>query len=229
MTEKQKNWAKSHKNEFANKIINESGAIPDGNPTAIFMAGLPGAGKTEFSKALVYILDGKVIRLDMDEIASQIEGYDPRKADLFRGAATEILNRTFDLVLKKRIDFIMDGTFGSKNAEQNVQRTIDRGYKAKIIYVYQDPKLAWNFTKEREKTEHRAIDEEGFIETYFNTIKNLKTILNKFNSDKITVDIIVKNEYNKINKWIEKTNIEEIDKMINNNYNKETLRSYIND
>lgn len=229
MTEEWKNWVKLHKTEFANRLINESGATPDGNPTAIFMAGLPGAGKTEFSKALVYILEGKVVRLDMDEIASQIEGYNPRRADSFRSAATELLNRAFDFVLNRRLDFIMDGTFGSKNAKQNIQRTIDHGYKAKIIYVYQDPKLAWNFTKEREKTEHRAINEEGFVETYFRTIDNLKTILSKFSNNIITVDIIVKNEYNKISDLIERANIEEIDKLVNNNYNKETLRSYIND
>ena len=66
-------WIKSHKQKFATNLILKSGAIPDENPTAIFMAGLPGAGKTEFSKALIDLLDSKVIRLDMDEIASHIK------------------------------------------------------------------------------------------------------------------------------------------------------------
>lgn len=219
----QKNWVKLHKIELANSIITKSGAIPDGNPTAIFMAGLPGAGKTEFSKALLYLLDSKAVRLDMDEIASQIKGYKPEKADLFRGGASELLSKTLDLTLHKKLDFIMDGTFSSKNAIKNVQRALDHGYKVKIVYIYQDPKLAWDFTEKREQIEHRAINKEGFIDAYFNTITNLKNIPNA-----IALDIIIKDKYNKINKWIIGIDSKEIDKIITIHYNKNTLRSYLN-
>ena len=225
----QRNWIKLHKNEFAKNLITQSGAVPDGNPMAIFMAGLPGAGKTEFSKNLIDVLNSKAIRLDMDEIASRIEGYTPEKADLYRAGASELLNRVFDIVLRKRLDFIMDGTFSSRSAINNVHRALRHGYGVKIIYVHQNPKLAWNFTREREKVEHRAIDEKGFIDAYFNTIKNIKDIIDKSNDKKITLDIIVKDRYNKNTEWKSETSFGEIDKIIDNKYTKDTLKDYIDD
>ncbi|MBQ6394043.1 zeta toxin family protein [Candidatus Saccharibacteria bacterium] len=225
----QKTWIKSHKNEFAKNLIAQSGATPDGNPMAIFMAGLPGAGKTEFSKSLVDVLSSKAVRLDMDEIAVQIEGYTPEKANLFRAGASELLNRAFDIILRKGLDFIMDGTFSSTSARSNVKRALSRSYGVKIIYVYQDPKLAWSFTKEREKVEHRAIDEKGFIDAYFNTIKNIKNIIDEFSDEKITLDIIVKDRYNESIEWESEIGFEEIDKTLDNHYSKETLKDYIDD
>lgn len=223
----QRTWVKTHKKSFANELITKSGATPDGNPTAIFMAGLPGAGKTEFSKNLLGIFNYKVVRLDMDEIATHIKGYKPEKADLFRSGATELLNKTFDLVIKQQLDFIMDGTFGSKNAKLNISRSLKSGYLIKILYIYQDPKLAWHFTKEREKIEHRAISKDGFIETYFNTIENIKTILQDYDGEKLTLDIVTKNSYNKISKWYHDVKLSEIDNLINNCYNKENLKEHI--
>ena len=38
------------------------------------MAGLPGAGKTEFTKELLKDIADKPLRIDMDEIACLIEG-----------------------------------------------------------------------------------------------------------------------------------------------------------
>ena len=223
----QKTWVKTHKKSFANDIIARSGAVPDGNPTAIFMAGLPGAGKTEFSKQLLKIYDYKAVRLDMDEIATQIEGYRPEQADLFRGGASELLNKTFDLVIRRQLDFIMDGTFSSKNAKNNVSRALGHGYTIKIVYIYQDPKLAWIFTKEREKSERRAIDKNGFINSYFNTIENVKTILQDQKGQKLTLDIVTKNAYNKIHNWFQNVSYSEIDKLVNNCYNRDTLQEYI--
>lgn len=221
----QKLWIKAHKKDFANSLISESGAIPDGHPTAIFMAGLPGAGKTEFTKNLMSILEHKIVRLDMDEIATKIKGYKPEIADLFRSGASELLNKTYDIVLKNQLDFIMDGTFSSKYAKNNINRAIKHGYSVKVIYVLQDPKLAWFFTKEREKIEHRAINQEGFIDTYFKTIENIKDIF--LSNNDIILDIIKKDSYNKIKEWISNIQYEEIDKYINNCYTNKTLKEYL--
>ena len=122
------------------------------------MAGLPGAGKTEFSKNLIKLVDGaKAVRIDMDEIATQIKGYHPEIADEFRGQASKLMNGLYDKVLKEKLEFIMDGTFGSKSSIKNVERAINHGYTVKVIYIIQDPKLAWKFTLAREKVEHRSI------------------------------------------------------------------------
>ena len=128
-----------------------------------FMAGLPGSGKTEFTKSLIKNLNVKILRLDMDEIAAQIETYTPQKADKFRASASMLLSRTFDMVVDKGYDFIMDGTFGSAAVLQDLERAIRNGYTIKIVYIYQNPKIAWEYTVAREKVEHRAIDFENFV------------------------------------------------------------------
>ena len=229
----QKEWIRKHKREFINSLITKSGATPDGNPSAIFMAGLPGAGKTEFSKNLISNLRLNVVRLDMDEIAANIEGYKPEIADRYREGASSLLNGAFDIVIKRGLDFIMDGTFSSKYAQRNVCRAINHGYSVKIIYIYQDPKLAWHFTLEREKVEHRLIDLDGFVESYFNTIRNIYDVLNTTLTAKIALDIILKDGYNKSREI--KSNVSanvsanDIDKIINNCYdNKTRLRNYLN-
>ena len=224
--DKQSEWVKANKNRFAKDFIAKSGTIPDERSTAIFMAGLPGAGKTEISKQLSIIIKRKFIRLDMDEIATQIPGYKAEKADEFRGGASELLNKIYDMIMSKGLDFIMDGTFGSKNSIPNIKRAISHGYMIKIFYVVQDPKKAWHFTKEREKIEHRAIDLDGFVGSYFNTIENLKEVL-KNKHDNITLDIIKKDSYNRIKEWYGNVNIDDIDKNLKRYYNKESLRSYI--
>ena len=218
------------KKVFVEEFIKKSGANPVPNPSAIFMAGLPGAGKTEFSKNLVEIVGGaKAVRIDMDEIASQIKDYTPEKANEFREPATRLLNGILDRVLREKMEFVLDGTFGSRNAIKNIERAINHGYSAKIVYIVQDPRRAWDFTIAREKVEHRSITQDGFIDTYFNIIKNItemSPLLKKY--DKITLDIVWKNEKNLIESWSH--NVKEgIDKLLETSYNNKTLKEYIND
>lgn len=229
MVSQQKEWVKTHKKDFVDGIISESGVVADGVPSAIFMAGLPGSGKTEFTKNLIDASALKVIRLDMDEIATKIEGYRPEKADEYREAASELLNRLFDVTIKKKLDFIMDGTFSSNYALQNVERALRRGYNIKIIYIIQDPQIAWRFTLAREKVEHRAIDKNGFINSYFSIIENIKEAMNKHkNYDKIVLDIVVKDGNNNVGDRIKDVRADGIDNFINTYYNKKTLEEYIN-
>ena len=199
MTNDPMQWVKVNKKSFAENLIKESGVVSDNVHSAIFMAGLPGSGKTEFTKNLIEGSDLKVVRLDMDEIAASIDGYRPEIADGYRGAASELLNRAFDLVLKKKLDFIMDGTFSSDYAIKNIERTLNYGYHIKIIYVFQDPKRAWDFTRAREKIEHRAISIDGFIDSYFRIPKNINEVFEKYKGcGRISLDIIIKDENNKV-------------------------------
>lgn len=220
-------WIKTHKKKFANDFIKNSKAIPSNVPTAFFMAGLPGAGKTEFSKNFLETSKRQAVRIDMDEIATKIQGYRPEQADRFRAGASTLLNKIFDLTVKNGLDFIMDGTFSSKSAIPNINRTIEHGYKIKIIYIHQDPKLAWDFTLQREKIEHRAINETGFIESYSKIISNIKSVIDRAPVEKLTIDIIIKDSYNRIKEWQTNVDFNSIDKIAKKYYNKTTLKEYL--
>lgn len=215
-------WTKKNKKEFILDMVEKAGVEPDVEPGAFFMAGLPGAGKTEISRGIIRDFKVPMLRIDMDEIAEKLPGYKPENADLFRKPATLLLSEVFSYAIHHNIDFLMDGTLGSSKAGENIERCLKRGYSVQIIYAYQKPKLAWEFTKAREKVEHRAIKFEGFVEAYYKTINNIKYISEKYGG-KIVIDIAVKDEKNQVGEWLRGVPADKIDKILMVEYNKDKL------
>ena len=215
-----------HKSELLKALLQESGAEPESEPAAFFMAGLPGSGKTEISKNLIKDSGVNLFRIDMDEIAERLPGYTPEKADEFRKPATSILSNCFSYALHHNISFLLDGTFGSPQALKNIERSLDHGFRVKVVYALQDPKLAWKFTVAREKVEHRAIQFDGFINAYYKTISNLQTAI-KLYGRQIAIDIAIKDENNKVGKWLRSVKASEFDEIVKVEYNKDKLIQYI--
>lgn len=120
---------------------------------------------------------------------------------------------------------MMDGTFGGGLALQNIERVLKRKYDLKIIYVQQDPRRAWEYTVAREKVEHRAIDLDGFVESYFRTIQNL---LKLKDFEDVKLDIFVKDHSNGVKKWIRNISTKDIDQYVKVEYNdKKALKEYL--
>lgn len=219
-------WVKNHKKEFTNRFIRESGAIPNPKePVCVFMAGLPGAGKTEYTKTIIDGFHMAVIRIDMDEIATMIDSYTPEKADLFREGATSLQNDIYEKSRKNYYPFIMDGTLSNKKTLKSIKTTLNKGYTVKVAYVKQDPIVAWRNTKEREKIEHRSIDQNGFIDSYANTINNLRDIKMM---GSVMIDIIIKNEKNMTVEKIVNATDAEFDKHVKIEYNNSELKGLLN-
>lgn len=216
-------WARKNKNKLIKEYFRKQDFKGSKPPVAIFMAGIPGAGKTEFTKELLKSLDENPLRIDMDEIAEDIEGYKAHVAYAFRAAATIILERVFDTALKKKIDFIFDGTFGSAKAIANVRRSLSRGYKVKVYYIYQNPKTAWSFTKAREIVEHRSIDREGFIDSYFSIRENIMVLQEEYSD--VIISLIIKGENNFVGSRLE--DVKDVFKQLPESYTKDALESDI--
>lgn len=189
-------WARKKKKSIAKEFIRRTDFEPSQEPTGIFTAGLPGAGKTEFTKELLKDIANNPVRIDMDEIATLIEGYKPKIANKFRAGATIILERIYDEVVKNKLDFVFDGTFAHGKAIPNLRRALEHGYKVKIYYIHQDPIVAWKFTKDRELVEHRAIERQGFIDTYKNLQANLRDLCENYKD--VTISLIIKDSDNKV-------------------------------
>ena len=49
-------FAKKERKDIANKLTNTTIFVPDTIPISVFMAGSPGAGKTEFSKNFLSLI-----------------------------------------------------------------------------------------------------------------------------------------------------------------------------
>jgi predicted ABC-type ATPase len=191
-----KEWARANKKKLAREFVRKTGYVARESPAAVFTAGLPGAGKTEFTKELLADIGDEVLRVDMDEIAAFIHGYSPSKADLFRAGASIIMDKIYDEILRKRLDFVMDGTFSHPKALKDVERALAKGYTVKVYFIHQEPKVAWQFTQDRELVERRAIDKGGFIATYQKLHDNIVKLQNLHKD--VSISVITKDASNRI-------------------------------
>ncbi len=178
-------YIKGHKNELCKKFADKDLYPSVTNPSAYFMAGSPGAGKTEYSKSFLLGLqqkspERKIVRIDADEIRDFIPFYNRTNANVIQGAAALGVEKVLDHVLKNKQDFLLDATFADfDKSYQNITRCLHHHRKIGITYIYQDPLVAWEFTKKREKVEGRPVPKNTF-ENYLKieyTPQTLKELL----------------------------------------------------
>lgn len=224
---------KKNKKWLIEKYANPTIYFPSPKPLGIFMAGSPGAGKTEYSKSFIKALESGdedhtgfdkhtgIVRIDADEIRECIPGYNGKNSDIVQGAASLGVQKLFDYVVDKRVNFILDGTFAKYEiAHKNVERCLKHNIQVGITYVYQDPIIAWGFTKKREKLEGRSVPKGAFVEAYFNSKDNVNKIKKEFDNQVIVV-LVIKNFENKEEKF--HLNIDNIDSFLKNKYKPDIL------
>jgi len=189
-------YAKKHRTQIAQRLTDPTIFIPEANPVSVFMAGSPGAGKTEASIELLNLKGAdstKVLRIDPDELREELPGYTGDNAWLFQRAVIFLVERIHDFALDQQQSFLLDGTLSSYGvAEKNIQRSLKRSRMVQILYVYQEPEQAWKFVQAREAAEGRRIQPEDFVRQYFaarDVVTRLKT---QFGKD-IQVDLLMKN------------------------------------
>ena len=167
------------------------------------------------------------MRIDADEFREFCPGYNGNNSHLFQGATALAVNKLYDYALVKKYNVLIDGTFSSyKYAEENIKRALKREREVYIIYVYQNPPVAWDFTLKREKLEGRKINLEVFIDDFFRAKENVNKIKEIY-KNRVNV-ILIKKDYNNI---VEKTwlNIDNIDNYIKFEYTKELLYNELKD
>ena len=219
-------YAKNNRTRIARELTDKDRFPPDNRPVSVFMAGSPGAGKTEASKAFLEEIGAdNVLRLDPDELRELIPRYTGDNSYLFHRAVSFIVERTLDHAFKNKQSFLLDGTLASYDvAEKNIERSIRKGRKVLILFVYQKPEYAWEFVEAREKLEGRRILPNTFIDQFFasqNVIKELKL---KFGSQ-IKVDLLVKN--NKGRTRFYHDNVQAIEHHLDEKFTRGDLQSLI--
>lgn len=183
-------WAKQNKKNLVAKIVGEAKPLSDkAQPIAVFAAGIPGAGKTEFLDKLLEGIEN-IVRIDMDEVVKLFEDYSADRYYEFRGAANIIVDESVIYCRHNRLDFVLDGTFGSGRAVDNVKNALKR-HRVTIFYVYKDPVVAWKHTKDRQLVTKRGVDKDGFIKSCIKVPNNLREVRDKF-GDKVSIMLIRK-------------------------------------
>lgn len=213
-------YIKEHRDEIIAKFI--AGMESVETPVSIFMAGSPGAGKTEFSKYLTERLGGNMVRIDADDVRDMLPQYQGANAYVVHGAAALGVEKVYDFVLKHKFHALIDGTFQNYDKEvSNIDRSLRDGRAVEIFYVFQDPIVAWGFTQKREAVEGRNIPKEIFIDTLFAANKNVKKIKLAFGG-KIALHVVLKNITNDQEEIF--YNIDEVDKYVNIGYTADEIR-----
>lgn len=183
-------WVKQHADEIIKLFCGTCISVP--TPVSLFMAGSPGAGKTEVSKSLMRRFETVPVRIDADEIRALCPGYTGKNAHLFQDAANKGVNFLYDHALHHGLHLILDGTFAYGGALGNIKRSLDRGRKVELWYVYQDPVKAWEFTKAREMFESRHVFMEQFIQAFLRSKENTVQAKSTYGAS-LTLNLLTKN------------------------------------
>ena len=125
--------------------------------------------------------ESSTVRIDPDLLRAEIPSYTGGNAYLYQHPVSVLVDKLHDQVLKQKQSFLLDGTSANFDiVARNIRRSVGRGRFVLIIYVYQDPALAWRFVTAREQVEGRNIPLSEFVRQYFSArdaVNRLKTNL----------------------------------------------------
>ena len=185
-------FMRAHRSRLAAELTDTSRYPGEDEPVAVFMAGSPGAGKTETSKALLEDYPN-ILRIDPDEFRDLIPGYAGHNSWLVQSAVSLLVDKVFDRAIRQRQSFILDGTLSSLNkSTENIDRCVRKNRVVQILFVYQEPQQAWEFVQAREAQEGRKIPPDRFVEQFFMSQHVTQEVKNAF-GPKIKVDVLLKN------------------------------------
>lgn len=218
-------WVKSHAREIIAQFCGS--CVKVNTPISLFMAGSPGAGKTEVSRSLMNKFETVPVRVDADEIRAMCPGYTGGNAHVFQKAASKGVNILYDHALASELHVIMDGTFAYGNALENIKRSLDKKRKVELWFIYQDPLKAWEFTKARESLESRHVSKDQFIQAFLcsktNTIEAKRSY-----PDSLILNLLVKNIDNSEGELQLNVQSDELDRYIARSYTAEELATILN-
>ncbi|HVA11437.1 MAG TPA: zeta toxin family protein [Candidatus Dormibacteraeota bacterium] len=168
-------WARNKKKELAYIFCSPDLIPPTERPVTIFMAGTPGAGKTEFSKSLLELFNTSAVRIDADDIRDMMKeiGYNGANSEKYQYGVGLAVNNLYRKAIKQHQSVLIDGTFAYRGWRENIEMSLHVNRLVEIYYLYQDPKIAWDFVKKRELSQGRAVPIEVFVKDYTDCIENV--------------------------------------------------------
>jgi hypothetical protein len=221
------------KQYVARLLIKSSGAksVPQSEPpVAIIMAGIPGAGKTEFLDTMSDLLKASnleaFVRIDLDEIVTVYPGYTPKTDAQFRSQGNSAVAKCVDTAKNGRYNMMIDGTFaGTTDASlQNIERLLAADYLVMMYFMHDKVETSWSYTKSREVLTSRGIGKAGFMKTCKNVMRNLRAAVEKYSeNDHFQLSVVLQKtlrdkDYRVI------TDGKAIDDVLNTGYNIDSLK-----
>ena len=155
---------------------------------AIFMAGVPGSGRTEFATNLLGDIgrspvSPRFVLIDSDQLAASLPKYRPAKHWDYWPAVQPLT----DLAVRKCFEggrsFLVNDTLAEKVAHRNIRRALRAGYKAIVIYVKQAAGPAWRLAQKEAKVAGLPADIDRFVKTCQTINKQLNHTLMTHHED----------------------------------------------
>lgn len=215
-------FARQNKKAIGRKLTSLDLYPAEDEPVSVFMSGSPGAGKTEASIALLNLFtSSSILRIDPDELRAEFDLYTGGNAYLFQGGISILISKIIDLALSQQQSFLLDGTLAKIDiARSNVERSLEKGRYVQVLYVYQNPLLAWEFVKAREQAEGRRILADHFVEQYFSARDVVNTLKLEYGKH-VHVDLLLKHIDNSARLY--KAGVDRIDYHIPERYTRDEL------
>lgn len=217
--------AKAVKKKLAKAMIDH---LPEEeSAVSVFMAGSPGAGKTETAKSIISQFKQEhgveVVHIENDELRKEFEDYQGINSPLFQKPATILVEAIHDRALKQKVSFLLDSTLSSfEKAKSNIERSLKKKRYVLIIFVYQDPDQAWCLVKAREKVEGRRVPPEVFVNQFLES-QRVVSELKKLFTNQIDIIFMEKNLDGKREKPY--FNVTDIDVLLGKKYNRASLEA----
>lgn len=224
-------YVKRNKKDIIDKFANLDDFPSEDFPFTFIMAGSPGAGKTEYSLKLIEEFyqndpESKIVRIDADEIKTAIPQYNGKNSYIIQSAAIKGMEMIIDHIYDHNQNVLIDGTFAHYPASiKNIQRSLNHRRPVKIWYLYLDPKMAWDFTRKREKLEGRPIKKESFINSFFLAKDNVNKVKKQFGNE-VELNLVIKDIANP-SKIKLQLNIDNVDKFLTIGYNRDQLNKIL--
>jgi len=91
-------YVKEHKKDFIAEYVQSKPEVTEGKPLAIFMAGSPGAGKTEFAETFLanpQVNGLDIVYIDPDALRKKMPGYGGGNSHLFQKGVSRLVNELY--------------------------------------------------------------------------------------------------------------------------------------
>ncbi len=176
-------YMNEHKKDFLQSYTKEIEAAEE--KIAIFTAGMSGVGKTELATFLTE-QNPNLLHIDTDEIREFFRpvGYDGQNSSLYQKVASRGYSELFSYGLKNRFSLIMDSNFANiEVAIQNIKRLKKKNYSINIMYLYDYPKLCYEYAARREIVTHRKVPKDVFLRSNINSYKTVLEIKERFKNE----------------------------------------------
>lgn len=219
--------ARKIKKTIAKKMVDH---LPqESSAVSIFMAGSPGAGKTETARNMMQIFRDsygvEFVHIENDELRKEFEDYDGLNSPLFQTPSTLLVEAIHDRALKLGVSFVLDSTLSSfVKAKSNIERSLKRDRAVVVIFVYQEPAQAWRLVQAREMVEGRRVPREVFVEQFIDS-QRVVSKLKKIFKNQINIIFIEKNIDGQSD--VPHLNVSDIDDLLSKKYNRESLEAIV--